>query len=232
MNTQFQNLDSHIKRKLLDYLRGFLTESRISRIEEVCNQRTRHCSLILENIYQVHNISAVMRSCDCFGIQDLHIIDHVHPFKTNKDVDLGSSKWLNIQTYPKKENLTHCLNTLKGKGYRIVATTPHLGDVDLPDFDVQQKFALAFGTELNGLSGELMDQADEFLKIPMVGFTESLNISVSAAISLYTLSRRIRSEVRGWELEPEERLDLELDWVISSVRSGPMLARHFVAGTL
>lgn len=228
MTTQLQSLDIQTKQRLLDYLRGFMTESRIRRIDEVCSLRTRHCCLILENIYQAHNISAVMRSCDCFGIQDLHIIDHLHPFKANPDVDLGASKWLNVQTYPKKESILQCLNTLKSQGYRIVATTPHSGNVELPDFDVQQKFALAFGTELTGLSRELMDQADEFLKIPMVGFTESLNISVSAAITLYTLSRRIRAEVRSWQLEMHERLDLETQWVISSVRSGPMLAKRFL----
>lgn len=226
------SLDKHQKTSLLNYLVGFLTESRIERIHEVLNYRSRHCCLILENVFQSHNISAVMRSCDCFGIQDIHIIDHVNPFKINPDVDLGASKWLSVQTYSKENALENCLQGLRNNGYRIIATTPHTDDVIVQDFDVTQKFALAFGTELDGLSPEILAQADGFLKIPMVGFTESLNISVSAAITLFHLTNRMRSEIPDWQLTENEYLDLELKWVMSSVRSADFLAKRFIKDTL
>jgi len=227
-----QALDKPQKARLLGYLGGFMTESRNNRIREVLNNRTRHCCLILENVFQSHNISAVMRSCDCFGIQDMHIIDHVNSFKTNPDVDLGASKWINVHTYSKSNAVQDCLGALRDKGYRIIATTPHTDDVVIQDFDVSQKFALAFGTELDGLSAEIMDQSDAFLKIPMVGFTESLNISVSAAISLFYLSTRIRNEVADWHLPEDEFIDLELEWVMSSVRSSGFLAKRFLKEVL
>ena len=170
--------------------------------------------MVLEDIYQPHNASAVLRSCDCFGIQDVHIIENQNIYEVNPDVALGSSKWLNLIKYTEAENNTPAaIRSLKDKGYRIVATTPHKDDVDLQTLDLDKgPVALLFGTEMRGLTDDALAMADEYMKIPMYGFTESFNISVSAAPCLFYLSEKLRNSELPWQLTEEEKLDVQLDW--------------------
>src|SRR5690606_12525524 len=145
----------------------------------------------LENLFQPHNASAVLRSCDGFGIQDIHIIENYNKYKPNREIDMGSSKWLNTIKYKEKENNTvECIRHLKSKGYKIVATTPHENDCLIDDLPLDQPTALLFGTELTGLTKEALNEADAFVKIPMFGFTESFNISVSVALALYSVTQK------------------------------------------
>src|SRR4030042_2486900 len=170
-----------MKEKLIKYLEQFVTERRLQLINRVLSQRTRYITVVLEDIYQSHNASAVLRSCDCFGIQDVHIIENRNTYQLNPDVALGSNKWLTLYKYTREQNNTAtALTKLKKTGYRIVATTPHANGCPLQEFDLHKgKTALVFGTELEGLTGNATTMADEFLTIPMAGFTESLNISVT-----------------------------------------------------
>ena len=167
---------------IIVFLQEFITENRLATFEKVLDNRTRYITVSLEDIYQSQNASAVLRTSDCFGIQDIHVIENKNKYNINPDVALGSSQWLNITKYNQEENNTlQAIQKLKEKGYRIVATTPHTDDVDLDSFDLTKgKIALFFGTELKGLSDLMIENADEYLKIPMYGFTESYNISVSA----------------------------------------------------
>lgn len=216
--------------KLIEYLSDFVTEKRYETFQKVLEQRTRYVTVVLENLFQSHNASAVLRSCDCFGIQDVHMIENNCEYKVNPDVSLGSAQWLSLNQYSKEGNNTlEAINSLKNKGYRIVATTPHTNDTNLPELDLSKgKIALLFGSELPGLSKIAMDNADEFLKIPMYGFTESFNISVSAAICQYDLTNRLRESDLKWQLSQEEKDELLFEWLKCSIKdSKNILDRYY-----
>ncbi|SMO72824.1 tRNA (guanosine-2'-O-)-methyltransferase [Saccharicrinis carchari] len=218
-----------MKTQLLDYLSGHLTENRNALFDKVLKDRTRYLTVVLEDIYQSHNASAVLRSCDCFGIQDIHIIENRNKYTVNRDVALGSAKWLSLKKYNQNENNSQeALQKLKKQGYRIVATTPHSSDVELYDFDVTKgKTALVFGTELTGVSELVKQEADEFLRIPMYGFTESFNISVSAALVLQHLAHEIRKRNVNWQLSKQEMEDVKLQWIKASVKSSDLIEREY-----
>jgi len=212
------------KEDLLVELENFLSPNRIERFESVLSNRTRHFTVAVENVFQSHNASAVLRSCDCFGLQDLHVIANKNQYSLSKDVAMGAQKWVDMYSYHEKENNTQdCIDHLKTQGYQIVATTPHTDDVLLPEFDVTKKSAFFFGTEITGLSDIVLDQADAFVRIPMYGFTESFNISVSAALLLHDVITRLHRSDVNWNLTPEEILDLKIDWSVKSIRSGKQI---------
>ena len=218
-------------KRLVDYLSGFITNQRREAFERVLQQRTRYITVVLEDIYQPHNASAVLRSMDCFGIQDAHIIENSNEYRINPEVALGASKWLSLMRYNEAgNNTTRALKHLKDRGYRLVATTPHQQDVELPDFSLEKgKTALLFGTEMEGLSQQALSMADEYLRIPMYGFTESFNISVSAAIILYELKKKlVRSSVR-WALDEEEKTELMLQWLKKSIKRSDLLIKQFLS---
>lgn len=206
----------------IQILEEFVTERRKSRMARVLDNRTRYVTVMLEDIYQPHNASAVLRSCDAFGVQDVHIVENRNEYQVNPGVELGTSQWLDLVRYG--DGTDACIGTLRARGYRIVATTPHRNDVTIDTFDLEQgPCVLMFGTEKDGLSDTALSRADEFLRIPMVGFVESLNISVSAARALYTITSRLRGSGTGtelsWRLTPEERSEIYLRWLRQSVRN-------------
>jgi tRNA (guanosine-2'-O-)-methyltransferase len=222
------------KRRLIDYFRSFLTEERWERMIQVLSGRTRYITIVLEDLYQPHNASAVLRSCDAFGIQDVHVIENRNHFSINTGIELGTSKWLDIYRYKEKpgesmdrDNTEAALSALRAAGYRIIATTPHADDVDLESFDLKKgKFALLFGNELQGLSEKALSLADEYMKIPMYGFVESLNISVSCAVALHHLSWKLREEV-NWSLGEGESEEVLLSWLRRSVKNAKDLEEHY-----
>jgi tRNA (guanosine-2'-O-)-methyltransferase len=199
----------------LNFLENILTENRKERFLDVLSTRTNHFTVAVEDVFQMHNTSAVMRSCEVFGIQELHVIEQRFGKKIDKEIAMGAQKWVDIVAY---ETVEECLKTLKNNGYQIIATTPHVNDCLLEDFDITIKSALFFGTERDGLSQEILDQADGFLKIPMVGFTESLNISVSAAIILQNITERLRKKDIDWQLSENEILEKRLQWAKSTIK--------------
>lgn len=218
-----------IKEDLLSHFLEFIQEKRKQRFEEIIKFRTKYITVVLEDIYQSHNASAVLRSCDCFGIQDVHIIENKNEYILNENVALGSSKWLNLQKYNSKEqNTVEALNSLKDEGYRIIATTPNKNDCLLENLSLDGKFALVFGTELKGLSDEVINNADEFVKIPMYGFTESFNISVSAAISLHYLTEKLRASDINWLLSKDEIIDIKLDWARNTIKKADLIEKEFL----
>lgn len=216
-------------KQLLQYLSGFVTEKRNLQFEKVLNNRTRYITVALEDIYQPHNASAVLRTCECFGIQDVHIIENKNKFNVEEGVAMGSSKWLSLKNYNSKPvNSIEAITSLKSKGYRIVATTLHEREVSLQDFDIcKGPFALFFGTELTGLTPDVINNSDEFLKIPMYGFTESFNISVSAALILHHLSVKLRNTDIHWGLSDEEKSGLTIEWLVKTIKKPEMIIRRF-----
>ena len=203
------------KLTLLEYLEGFITDNRKNGFLNVLKNRTKHITIAMEDVYQLHNTSAVMRSCEVFGVQELNVIEQRFGKRIDKEIALGAEKWVDINRFSTIQN---CIDDLKNKGYQIIATTPHNDSCLLDAFDITKKSAIFFGTEKLGLSEEVMQQADGFLKIPMVGFTESLNISVSAAIVIQDLTNRIRKSSIKWQLTEEEIIDKRLDWTRKSIK--------------
>ncbi len=216
---------------LIEYLKEFISENRWERLNKVLNQRTRHLTVVLEDIYQPHNASAVLRSCDGFGIQDVHIIEDRNKFDASSEVTIGADQWLSQYYYNQagENNVQLCFDQLRDKGYKIIATTPHENDSNLNELNINSPVALVFGTELDGVSDQVKNNADGFVKIPMYGFSESFNISVSAAICLYDLTTRLRSSDIDWKLSSEEKEELLLEWVKKSIKAGDKLAEKWIS---
>jgi tRNA (guanosine-2'-O-)-methyltransferase len=216
--------------ELIYHFEKFVLDRRSSLINSLLHFRTRYITVVLEDIYQSQNASAVLRTCDCFGIQDVHIIENRNKYKINPDVALGSNKWLTLSKYTKKENNSvSAIKILREKGYRIVATTPHTNDTNLEDYDLNKgKTALIFGTELRGLSKDIINSADEYIKIPMYGFTESFNISVSAAIILHYLTYKLRKSEIDWRLTENEKNEVKLDWLRKSVKNSQLVEKELL----
>ncbi|MEO9885690.1 MAG: RNA methyltransferase [Balneola sp.] len=216
--------------KLIDYLKDFISDARWNRINEVLDGRTQHLTVVLEDIYQPHNASAVLRSCDGFGIQDVHVIENENQFDASSQITIGADQWLSINRYNEeaKDNVSVCFSNLKNQGFQIVATTPHENDHNLNELDISKPTALVFGTELDGVTDQVMEQSDAFVKIPMAGFSESFNISVSAAICLYDTSTRLRQSDIDWGLSAEKREELLLEWVKKTIKAGDQLAEKWM----
>ena len=210
------------KQKLFEEFAELITSERKQRLVDAARQRTRHINIVLEDVYQAHNISAVLRSADCFGLQDVTIIEDKHYFAVTKDIAKGASQWLDINRYNERDgqDTTRCVADLKKQGCKIVATTPHTNDMLIHELPLDQKIALIFGTEQDGVSSTVLDQADAFVKIPLHGFTESFNISVAAAICMYELTKRLRESSYNWQLSEEECIDLQLEWLCKTTAVG------------
>ena len=217
------------KKELLEYLYGFMSENKMNLFDKTIAERTRHVTIALENIYQPQNASAVLRTCDVFGIQDVHIIENDNEYNINPRVVHGASKWIDLYKYSDKENNTlECINKLKEDGYKVYATTPHTNDCLIQDIPLDNKIALMFGTELTGLSDIAMDNVDGFVKIPMYGFTESLNISVSASICLYELSKRLKSSAINWQFTEEEKIEQLIIWAKKVIKDGTLIEKQYL----
>lgn len=211
-----------------DHIISFISEHKKNKFNEVIEDRTRHLTVVLEDIFQPHNASAVLRSCDCFGVQDVHIIENRNKYNINPQIALGSAKWLNLNYHnDEKENTIECINKLKAQGYKIVATTPHQDDIMLQDLPLDQPIALLFGTEKEGLSDVALEHADVFMRIPMYGFTESYNISVSAALCLHSITDRLRKSDIDWQLSEQEKQTLKFEWAKKVLRNFKGFEKEF-----
>ena len=213
----------------IEYLSSFMTDERFAVIRSTLDSRTDYIAVCLENTFHPHNASAVIRSCEAFGIQDIHVVETLVRFSPSVDIVKGTQKWVDLHRYGDEANPSSALiSRLKGDGYRIVATSPHAGDKTPEEFDVAAgKFALFFGTEKDGITEEVLENADEFIRIPMYGFVESLNISVCAAILLHILSEKVRREVDGWQIGEPRRTEILYRWMMASVRDSKNIIKRF-----
>lgn len=219
---------------LIKNLSPLLTPSRLNKFHDTINYRTNYISVVLEDIFQSQNASAVVRTCECFGIQNINVIENRNTYEINPDVVLGSTKWINLRKFNESENNTlNAINQLKKENYRIVATSPHTNDVKLSELNLDKgKIALFFGSELPGISKTVIDNADEFVYIPMFGFTESFNISVSAGICLYELTKRLRDSDINWQLTEKEKTDLLFKWLKLSIKNSDKIIEKFRSKSL
>ncbi len=211
--------------KLLAYLEEIISEKRKERFTEILNERTDYITVAVEDVFQMHNTSAVVRSCESFGVQTAHLIEGKYGQRLDEEIAMGAQKWVDIKRYKDSKAV---IDSLRRQGYRIVATSPHADSSLLQNFEINSKTALFFGTENKGLSDYVLENADSHLKIPMVGFTESLNISVSAAIILQHLTTKLKASDIDWRLTEEEKLERRLDWTKKSIKSiDDILERYY-----
>ena len=219
-----------MKPELIQFLSGFITPERLSLFNKILSLRTNYLTVVLEDLYQTQNTSAVVRTADCFGIQNVHVIENKHVFQVNPDVVRGASNWVTVNRHNGAEmNTPEALTKLRQEGYRIVVATPHNHDVDLENFNLEKgKAALIFGCERPGLTEWAKKEADEYMKIPMVGFTESLNVSVSVAVTLHHLTHQLRcqSEI-NWQLTDNEKQNILLEWLRASIKRVDLLEKNF-----
>ncbi len=223
----FAALDTGRKAALYEKAAELFSDNKRALFDRLAPLRTRHIAVVLEDVYQSHNAAAVLRSCDCFGVQDVHVVEANNPFNPAGDVAVGSSKWVDYYRYT---SIADTYRSLRSRGYRIVATLPHERDCMIGDLDISQPTALVFGTELTGLSPQAVEGADAYVKIPMYGFTESFNISVCAALSLFSLTERMRaSSDIDWRLSEDDLLDLKLHWAMQAIRDGENVMKQLMS---
>jgi len=221
---------SKIENDLVQYLKNFITEERKELFEEKIKERTRYITVVLENIFQSRNISASIRSSDCFGIQDVHVIENDNLFEDDSEVSMGASKWIDIKHYNKKShNTVDAINQLKEKGYKIITTSPHDSDISLFDLDVvDNKMAIIFGSEVKGCSHEALELADYKMNIPMYGFTESFNISVSVSLCLQHLCSKLRNSNLNWKLNNQEKNEVMLKWLRKTIKASADIEKQYL----
>ncbi|MEN8788403.1 MAG: RNA methyltransferase [Flavobacteriaceae bacterium] len=209
---------------LLTYLESFLTSHRKERFMEVLGSRTNFLTVVAEDVFQMHNASAIVRSCDVFGIQQLHLIVDRFGNSIDKNIAVGAQRWVDVHTY---KSSVECIDFLVDQGYRIVATSPSPEAIDINAYNLTDKTALFFGTEKEGLSSEVLEAADDTLQIPMVGFSESLNVSVSVAIILQFLAGKLRQSELPWQLDQEEILKKRLEWTRKTIKNSEQIIERY-----
>ena len=205
-------------------LAGFMTPERYAVLRKTVSMRTRYMTVLAENMYHGQNAAALIRHCEAFGVQEMHTVETLCPFEPNPDIARGTHQWVDVRRHA---STGEAVAALKGAGYRIVATTPHREDATPETFDVGRgPFALVFGTEHAGISDEVIASADEFLRIPMCGMVESLNVSASAAILIYTLSERMRLTVGNWRMSDAEQAETLCRWMRRSVKDSEAILQR------
>ena len=205
---------------VLSQLYEFVSPRKRELLEYVASERTKYLTVVLEDIVKEFNSSAVLRSCDCFGVQELNIIAENQEFEVQRDIAKGSSNWVDVRSYSGNDAPGNkCLSDLKNEGYKVIATSPH-AEKTIDQIEIDQPIALVFGTERDGISKNITAHADELVKIPMYGFTESFNISVSVALILNQLRNRLESSDLQWKLTEEEQTNLKIQWCTGIIRNG------------
>ena len=223
-------MHAKLNNKLLEHLLNIINDERCDLLQKVVGQRTRFLTVVLENIYQPQNASAVMRTAECMGIQDLHVIENDNEYRINPDVVQGASKWITLKRYNEKDNdnTERCLQQLKKNGYKIVAMTLNDNSIPLEALPLTDKMSLCFGEEDRGLSDTAHEMADYYVNIPMVGFTQSFNLSVSAAVALSYLSHALKNSSVNWQLSEDEKIELMIDWLVKSTPTGESIKKRFL----
>ena len=213
-----------MKKELIEYLETFLTRRRQDLFKQVLDERTRFLTVAIEDVGHLHNTSAVMRSCDAFGVQDIHVIEELKGKRIDREIAMGAQKWTSVKRYDSTKN---ALAKLKSEGYQIVATTPHHTAHKLEDFKLDKPTALFFGSEKDGLTETVIEAADEYIYIPTFGFTQSLNISVCAAILLQELTHRLRNSSLDWKLKSADIEEIKTLWLKRNLKDYDALVAQF-----
>jgi len=223
--------DIEFDQDLLRYLGQFITDHKKAAIEKALSKRTRHLTVVLEDIFKPHNASAVIRTCDCFGLQDIHIIEKTDQYKVNPFVTRGASQWVDLHKYFKAgtNSVDTCFSSLRENGYKIYGTSPAPTSISIYELQPTEKVALVFGNEHEGISEEVKTKSDGLVYIPMLGFTDSFNISVAASIFLYDLVKKAeRLNLPEFHLSEAEKKLLRLKWYRAVVKNSDIHEKVFL----
>lgn len=219
------SIDIIQKQRLYTYLTELITPQKLTKIENLAKNRSQFIVPVIEDIYQFRNAGAIIRSMEAFAFQKLIALEKNNKFIPEGAVARGADKWITIQFMKSgRESLLE----IKKAGYQLVAVSPEKQAVNLSDFEITKPLALIFGTEFEGVTQETLEIADECIKIPMYGFTESLNVSVAAGISFYEMRKKLENSNLEWKMTEEEMLDLKIKWAKASVSSGEEIAEHYL----
>ena len=208
-----------------DYLKQFLTDERLSKIEHFSQESSDFVLPVMEDVYQFRNAAAIVRSVEACGFHHVVALEEENIFNPNLKVTKGAETWVKVEKMP---NNLDSLKEIKNRGYKILAVSPENNATMLPDYEVKEPIALVFGTELEGVSDEILDFADETLAIPMYGFTKSFNVSVAAAICMYELKQKLMKSGIDYRLSEEKLLEMKIRWTVNSIRSGEELLERFL----
>jgi len=215
-----------VDQKVLEAFYNIISESKQEKYDSIAANRTRYITVVMENLIKDHNASAVLRSCDCFGIQDLHAIEKNIRYEIQRDIAKGAGTWVDLHSHSTGENPSiECLQGLKNQGYQIVSTSPHT-DMTIKEVPLDKPIALVFGTEVSGISKEVAEFSDHLVRLPMYGFTESFNVSVSAALALSRLRERLDNSDYEWRLPLEDQIKLKIKWSTRIIRDGEDVERE------
>lgn len=212
----------------IDFLSELMLPERFEVISSVVRNRTNYITICLENIFHSQNASALIRSSEALGIQNIHVIEDKCHFRPNVDIVKGSDKWLDIHRHNEDEASEKLIKKLKSDGYRIVATSPHVNGLTADEYDLTKgKTAIFLGTEKQGVSKTVMESADDFIRVDMHGFVESLNVSVCGAIILSSLTSQLhKNKTINWQLSPDEQLVMLNRWMKLSVRDAEKILKN------
>jgi tRNA (guanosine-2'-O-)-methyltransferase len=219
------------EQSVLQHLSRFVSDHKKEFAEKVLNARTRHVTVVLENIYQSQNSSAVIRTCECMGLQDVHVIEDKSKYSVNRRVLKGAHKWTDIIHHQSKQGdaTRICFDKLRASGYKILVADPAEEGISIHDVPIDEsKIALVFGNELHGVSETAQQYADQKIKKPIIGFTESLNISASVAICLSSLITRLHASLHDYSLTEEEKEAIRLEWYRKIVKRSDLIEREFI----
>ena len=211
--------------EIYDYLQQFLTDERLSKIKHFSKESSDFVLPVMEDVYQFRNAAAIVRSVEACGFHHVVALEEENVFNPNLKVTKGAETWVQVEKMP---NNLDSLKEIKSRGYRILAVSPEKNATMLPDYEVKEPIALVFGTELEGVSDEILDFADETLAIPMFGFTKSFNVSVAAAICMYELKQKLIKSGIEYQLSDEKLLELKIRWAKNSIKSSEQILERFL----
>jgi tRNA (guanosine-2'-O-)-methyltransferase len=201
----------------------YITEERKNKIIKVLSQRTRFLTVLMENFFDPRNIAAVIRTCDAFGIQDLHVLELDHPFFISRRVSKGADNWLNIYKYNQTEL---AVSEMRKKGYQLFYADPDPSHPNLDELDLSRKTALVFGQEKNGISPQMIKLCDGGFRIPLHGFVDSFNVSVACALTLHHCTNRLlKNPPPDYHIPSGDKEILLQHWLARNTLAGNLLRK-------
>ncbi|PCJ52601.1 MAG: RNA methyltransferase [Planctomycetota bacterium] len=191
-----------------------ISEERAKTFRKILKKRNNQLTIVVENCHDPHNATAIIRSCDAFGVDTVHIITDKHSFKINNRVSKGTHNYVNIEIH---KNINDTYKALKAQDYTILASDLGAGKIlntqEVYEMYEKKKVALVFGEESLGLTKEASENADGLFLIPMVGVTQSLNVSVAVAVTTYAIREKELCHNENGNLTLEEQTERYAHWV-------------------
>ncbi|MEG2078370.1 RNA methyltransferase [Chryseobacterium sp.] len=211
--------------KTYEYLKQFLTEERLRKIEHFAPESSDFVLPVLEDVYQFRNAAAIVRSVEACGFHKVVALQEENNFEPNLKVTKGADTWVEVEKLPRN---MESFQKIKDKGYKIVVVSLENNAKMLPEYEITEPIALVFGTEMEGVSQEILDFADETLAIPMYGFTRSFNVSVAASICMYELKQKLMKSTIDYKLNEEKLLKMKIRWAVNSIKSGKQILAKYL----